>query len=61
VTYTCIARQRLDKHIPAKVYVRNNRTSIVRQRISKQAFSTIGAVFSVWSVPRGYKGTKKVG
>jgi hypothetical protein len=40
---TCIpiARQRLGKHIPAEAYARNNRTSIARQRISKQAFSTI--------------------
>jgi hypothetical protein len=41
VTYRLIARQRLGKHVPAEAYVRNNWTSIVRQRISKQAFSTI--------------------
>jgi hypothetical protein len=35
------ARQRLGKHIPAEAYARNNRTSVARQRISKQAFSTI--------------------
>jgi hypothetical protein len=38
---TYIARQRLGKHIPAEVYSRNNRMTIARQRISKQAFSTI--------------------
>jgi hypothetical protein len=41
VTCIPIARQRLDKHIPAEAYTRNNRTSIAGQRISKQAFSTI--------------------
>jgi hypothetical protein len=41
VTYILIARQRLGKHIPAEAYASNNRTSIARQRISKQAFSTI--------------------
>jgi hypothetical protein len=41
VTYRSIARQRLGKHIPAEAYARNNRTSIARQRISKQALSTI--------------------
>jgi hypothetical protein len=41
VTYILIARQRLGKHIPALGYARNNRTSIARQRISKQAFSAI--------------------
>jgi hypothetical protein len=40
VTYRPIARQRLGKHIPAEAYARN-RTSIARQQISKQAFSTI--------------------
>jgi hypothetical protein len=35
-----IARQRLGKHIPAEAYP-HNRTSIARQGISKQAFSTI--------------------
>jgi hypothetical protein len=34
--------------------------SIARQRISKQAFSTTERLFSVWSMPRGYKGTKTV-
>jgi hypothetical protein len=44
----CIILWRIDafigndgKHIPAEAYARNNRTSIARQRISKQAFSTI--------------------
>jgi hypothetical protein len=45
------ARQRLGKHIPAQPYARNNTTSIVRQRISKQAFSTIERLCFVW----GYK------
>jgi hypothetical protein len=36
-----IASWQLGKHIPAEAYARNNRTSIARQRISKQAFSTI--------------------
>jgi hypothetical protein len=40
VTYRPIARQRLAKHILAGVNARNNRTSIARQRIIKQAFST---------------------
>jgi hypothetical protein len=40
VTYRPIARKRLGKHIPAEAYVRNNRTSIARQWISKQVFST---------------------
>jgi hypothetical protein len=37
VTYKPIARQRFGKHIPAGAKARNNRTYIVRQRISKQA------------------------
>jgi hypothetical protein len=41
VTYIPIARQRLDKHIPAETYAQNNRTSIARQRNNKEAFSTI--------------------
>jgi hypothetical protein len=40
VTYRSVARQRLGKHIPAEAYGRSNRTSIIRQRISKKAFST---------------------
>jgi hypothetical protein len=40
VTYRPIARKRLCKHLPAGANARN-RTSIARQRISKQAFSTI--------------------
>jgi hypothetical protein len=60
VPYRPIDRQRLDKHIPAGANARNNRTSIARQRISKQAFSTIERMFSAWSVRRGYKGTNKV-
>jgi hypothetical protein len=59
VTYRLIGRQRLDKHIPAEANTRNNTTSIARQQISKQA-STIESLFSAWSVPRCYKGTKEV-
>jgi hypothetical protein len=40
--YRSIVRQLLGKHIPAEVYASNNRTSIARQRILKQAFSTRG-------------------
>jgi hypothetical protein len=47
VTYRPIARQRLDKHIPAGANARNNMTSIARQRISKHASLAIVAVFSV--------------
>jgi hypothetical protein len=50
-----IARQRLGKHIPAEANVRNNRTSIARQRISKHTFLRIETVFSAWSVQSGYK------
>jgi hypothetical protein len=41
MTYRPTAMQRLRKHIPAKAYVRKNRTSNARQRISKEAFLTI--------------------
>jgi hypothetical protein len=41
VTYRPIARQRFGKHIPAEEYSRNSRTSIAKQWISKEAFSTI--------------------
>jgi hypothetical protein len=37
VTYRPIARQRPGKHTPAGANARNNRMSIARQRISKQA------------------------
>jgi hypothetical protein len=37
VTYWPIARQRFGKHIPAGANARNNRTSIARQLISKDA------------------------
>jgi hypothetical protein len=40
-THISIARQRLGKNIPVEGYAHNNRTPIIRQRISKQAFSTI--------------------
>jgi hypothetical protein len=58
VTYVPIARQRLGKHIPAGTNVRDNMTSVARQQRSKYASSTIHAVFSVWYVPRGYKGSE---
>jgi hypothetical protein len=54
-TYIPIARQRLDKHIPAGANARNNGPSIARQRISKHAYLKIEAVFSAWSVQSGYK------
>jgi hypothetical protein len=60
VTYRSIARQRLGKHIPTEAYARNNGAPIVRQRISKQAFSTIETEFSARPVPRGCKATKKI-
>jgi hypothetical protein len=59
VTYRPIARQRLGKHISAGANARNIRTSIARQRISKHTL-TIEALFSAWSLQRGYKRTKKV-
>jgi hypothetical protein len=40
-----IARQRVAKHIPAETNAWKNRISIARQRPSKQALSTIQAVF----------------
>jgi hypothetical protein len=45
VTHRPIVRQRPGKHIPAQAYARNKKTSIARQRISKQAFSAIEAAF----------------
>jgi hypothetical protein len=42
--------QRLSKHITAKAKERNNRMSIVRQRISKHDSLKIEAVFSAWSM-----------
>jgi hypothetical protein len=47
VTYRPTAIQRRGKHIPAEAYARKNKTSVATERISKQAFSTIEAVFSV--------------
>jgi hypothetical protein len=55
VTYKPIARQRLDKHVPAGANECNSRTSIAWKRVSKHAFLTIGAVFSAWSVQSSYK------
>jgi hypothetical protein len=50
-----IAKQRLGKHIPTEANASKNRTSIIRQRISKYALLTIKVVFSPWSVQSGYK------
>jgi hypothetical protein len=58
VTCRTIARQRLGKHIPAGANAPNNRTPIARQRTSKHASLTKEVVFSVWSVPKGYKRTQ---
>jgi hypothetical protein len=55
VTCRPIDRQRLSKHIPAQASARTNRTSTGRQRTSQHASLTIEAVFSAWSVQRGYK------
>jgi hypothetical protein len=55
VTNISIARQRLGKDIPARANARKNKTSIAIQRISKHSSLTTKAVFSVWSVQRGYK------
>jgi hypothetical protein len=46
VTYRPIVRQPLDKHIPSEANAYDNRTSIVRQRISKHASLVIETVFS---------------
>jgi hypothetical protein len=42
-----IARQRLDKHIPAEAKAPNNMTSIAKQLITKYVSLTIEAVFCV--------------
>jgi hypothetical protein len=55
VTCIPIARQRLAKHIPARANDPKNTTSIARQWTSQHASFTIKAVFSAWSVQRGYK------
>jgi hypothetical protein len=55
VTCIHIARQRLGKHIPTQAYARNDRTSVLRQRISKHTSLKIEAMFSVGSVQSGYK------
>jgi hypothetical protein len=49
--YRPTARQRLSKHIPAGVNARNSRTSIARQQIGKEAFSTIEYGVSALSLP----------
>jgi hypothetical protein len=54
-TFQDIARQRLGKHIPARANERKNRTSIVKQRITKQASLTTEAVLSMGSLESGYK------
>jgi hypothetical protein len=48
-----ISRQRVAEHIPAETNTRNSGRSIARQRRSKQALSTIQAVFSVGSEQSG--------
>jgi hypothetical protein len=53
--YPLLGNDSLAKHIPAEANARNNRTYIARQRRNKHASSTIQTVFSVGSVPRGYK------
>jgi hypothetical protein len=60
VTYRPIARQRLGKLIAAEAYACNSRTSIARQRISKQAFSTVGRLcFLRGSCRRVIKGQRR--
>jgi hypothetical protein len=49
VMYRPSARQQLSKHIPTGAKGRNNRTSITRRRINKEAALTIEAIFSEWS------------
>jgi hypothetical protein len=54
-----IARQPVAKHIRAETNAQNNRTSLARQRRSKQALSTIQDLFSV-GPPRYYiRGTEQ--
>jgi hypothetical protein len=53
VTYRPIARKRFGKRIRTEAYERNNRTSIARQRISKQALSTIERLYSLRGPCRG--------
>jgi hypothetical protein len=55
VTRIPTARQRLRKPIPAEANARNNRMSIVRQRISKHTSLSTEAVFSTWSMQSDYK------
>jgi hypothetical protein len=55
MTCILIARQRLGKHIPSRANACKKRTSIARQRISKDTSLTIEVVFSVLSVQSGYK------
>jgi hypothetical protein len=50
-----IARQRLCKHITARANALKNMTSIAQQRFSKHASLTTEAMFSMGSVPSGYK------
>jgi hypothetical protein len=41
VTCKPIARQRVDKHVPAEANARNSRTSIAKQRSCKHVYLTI--------------------
>jgi hypothetical protein len=60
VTYRHITRQRLGKHIPAGANACNNRMPIARQRISKQALSTIERLCFLRAPSRGViKGKRK--
>jgi hypothetical protein len=53
VTYRPIDRQRLGKHIPAEANASNNRTSITRQQISEEAFSTTEMLYFLCGPCRG--------
>jgi hypothetical protein len=55
VTRILISRKRLGKYIPARVNASKNKTSIARQRFSKDAFLTIEAVFPVGFLQSYYK------
>jgi hypothetical protein len=48
-------RPTASKHIPAGANVRNNKTAIARQKIGKEAFSTIEYGVPAWSLPSCYK------
>jgi hypothetical protein len=59
--YNIVAWQQLGKHIPASANALNNKTSIATQRSSKHGSLRIEAVFSVWSVLKGYKRVQSEG